>query len=123
MKQKPERSRREVSLFQLISLFRTLPAVISNRSCRAVLLWLILSASVSSAGQVQDYKRASHQDQAGLPEIQNYISKAWDALTRDMTSCSSIRDPKARTAPVIYLPADFAMPASLTAIQRECHAR
>jgi len=98
---------------QTTSLFSTLLRVVSKHSHRAALLCLMLSAPMSSAGQVQ----------AGLPEIQSYISKSWDILTRSVTSCRSIKDPKAATAPVVYLPADFAMPASLAAVHRECHAR
>ena len=101
-----------------------------------ILLGPVLSPGVFSAGPgpagqrpVQGQDRASRDDragrreQAGLPEIQSYISSAWDSLTRSMTSCRSITDPKASTPPVIYLPADFAIPPELEPVTRECHAQ
>ena len=90
----------------------------------------VLSAGPGAAGpgaagqrpaQAQD--QTSRHEQAGLSEIQSYISSAWDTLTRSMTSCQSITDPKASTPPVIYLPADFAAPAELEPVTRECHAQ
>src|SRR2546422_6902784 len=90
----------------------------------------VLSAGPGAAGpggtgqrpaQAQD--QASRNEQAGLPEIQSYISSAWDTLTRSLTSCRSITDPKASTPPVIYLPADFSAPAELDQVTRECHAQ
>src|SRR5436309_4165755 len=96
----------------------------------------VLSAGAGAAGpdaaghrpaQAQDqtsrHEQAGRHAQAGLPEIQSYISSAWDTLTRSMTSCQSITDPKASTPPVIYLPADFATPAELEPVTRECHAQ
>ena len=101
-----------------------------------ILLRLVPSPGVLSAGpgaaghrpaQAQDqtsrHEQAGRHAQAGLPEIQSYISSAWDTLTRSMTSCQSITDPKASTPPVIYLPADFATPAELEPLTRECHAQ
>src|SRR5207248_2561817 len=84
------------------------------------------TAGPGAAGQAQDQtsrQQAGRHEQAGLPEIQSYISSAWDTLTRSMTSCQSITDPKASAPPVIYLPADFATPAELEPVTRECHAQ
>ena len=85
----------------------------------------VLSAGPGAAGQrpAQAQDQTFRHEQAGLSEIQSYISSAWDTLTRSMTSCQSITDPKASTPPVIYLPADFAAPAELEPVTRECHAQ
>src|SRR5436190_21162939 len=90
-----------------------------------ILLAPVLPIGVVSAGRVpgRAQDRASRHEQAGLPEIQSYISSAWDTLTRSMTSCQSITDPKASTPPVIYLPADFAAPAELEPVTRECRGQ
>src|SRR5438045_5733179 len=55
-----------------------------------------------------------------LRPIQNYISAAWDALTRSMTSCNSLVDPKMNTPSVLYLPADFPAPVSVERLKTEC---
>src|SRR5262252_6698965 len=40
-----------------------------------------------------------------------YIEHAWSTLTRSMTDCASLADPKVATRPVLYLPAEFPVPA------------
>ena len=49
----------------------------------------------------------------GLAPILHYISGAWDTLTRSMSQCASVADPKLKTSTVVYLPADFPEPPSL----------
>ena len=80
-------------------------------------------ASLFGRGRDQGDGQGSRSEPAGLTEIQDYISKTWNALTRSMASCRSISDPKALTPPVIYLPADFAIPATLDSLKHECHAQ
>jgi alpha,alpha-trehalase len=59
----------------------------------------------------------------GLKPILNYISKAWDTLTRSMTDCASVVDPKIKVAPVLYLPKDFAQPAAVQKLAADCNVR
>src|SRR5258708_30347061 len=40
-----------------------------------------------------------------LKPILEYISTAWDTLTRSVTDCQSLVDPKLKEAAVLYLPA------------------
>ena len=54
------------------------------------------------------------------PPIRDYIRTAWDTLTRTMTECKSVRDPKVTTAPIVYLPKGMAVPASLQKLHAEC---
>lgn len=53
-------------------------------------------------------------------EVQNYISSAWNSLTRSMTRCDSLVDPKMSAPSVLYMPADFQASASVEQLQREC---
>ncbi|HEY1270553.1 MAG TPA: trehalase family glycosidase [Terriglobales bacterium] len=41
-------------------------------------------------------------------------------LTRSMSDCKSVVDPKVAAAPVVYVPAELAIPDSLRSLQREC---
>ncbi|MFZ0200842.1 MAG: trehalase family glycosidase [Candidatus Sulfotelmatobacter sp.] len=59
----------------------------------------------------------------GLKPILQYISSAWDMLTRSMSECESIVDPKIKAAPVIYLPAGIAEPDALKKLSLKCDVR
>ncbi len=59
----------------------------------------------------------------GLKPILNYISSAWDTLTRSMTDCASVVDPKIKVAPVLYLPKEFAEPAAVQKLAADCNVR
>jgi alpha,alpha-trehalase len=52
-----------------------------------------------------------------------YIRATWDSLTRSMTDCHSLVDPKVTAAPVLYLPFGFAKPQEVAAVEQECHVR
>ncbi|HEV2990269.1 MAG TPA: trehalase family glycosidase [Candidatus Angelobacter sp.] len=83
---------------------------------------LLLSAFLlaSSSGS-QIPVRASQQVPAeGLRAIQSYISSAWDRLTRSMTRCDSVVDPKISAPSVLYLPDGFPAPPSVEQLQRDC---
>lgn len=62
-------------------------------------------------------------DKQGLKPILNYISNAWDTLTRSMTSCESIVDPKIADTPVLYLPDGFEQPAAVRQLSGKCKVR
>jgi alpha,alpha-trehalase len=59
----------------------------------------------------------------GLKPILDYISSAWDTLTRSMTDCQSVVDPKIKAAPVLYLPAGFAAPPAVQKLTADCNVR
>src|SRR5215471_15038098 len=46
------------------------------------------------------------------PQLVLYIHNAWQRLTRSMSDCSSLSDPKLKTQPVLYVPLDFQVPAN-----------
>lgn len=53
----------------------------------------------------------------------HYIHETWNSLIRSVTDCRSITDEKVTTVPVLYLPAELAMPADVTELERKCHVR
>lgn len=59
----------------------------------------------------------------GLKPILNYINSAWDTLTRSMTECVSVVDPKIKVPPVLYLPAEVAEPPALHKLAADCSVR
>ncbi len=59
----------------------------------------------------------------GLKPILDYISSAWDTLTRSMTDCASVADPKIKAAPVLYLPAEVGEPAAVQKLAADCSVR
>jgi alpha,alpha-trehalase len=59
----------------------------------------------------------------GLQPILEYISKGWDTLTRSMTDCQSLVDPKVKDAPVLYLPADMAEPQEVRKLSIACNVQ
>ena len=61
------------------------------------------------------------QPVAGLASIRQYISAGWDNLTRSMTDCASVVDPKMKVHPVIYLPAGLAAPPAVEKLRADCN--
>jgi alpha,alpha-trehalase len=62
-------------------------------------------------------------DGQGLKPVLEYISTAWDTLTRSMTNCKSLVDPKMKVPPVLYLPAGMAEPPAVQKLSSECNVR
>ena len=52
------------------------------------------------------------QSTQGPQDVLKYISSGWDVLTRSMTNCETVSDPKTGEKSVVYLPAGFAVPAA-----------
>src|SRR5215510_15411383 len=76
---------------------------------RKALLWFVilnLAVSVPAAPAQAALPTANaHQ------ELVLYIHNAWQSLTRSMSDCSSLSDPKLKTQPVLYVPRDLQVPA------------
>jgi alpha,alpha-trehalase len=88
---------------------RTRPSVL------AVLLLLF----IASTAQPQQ-RPAATSTAAGLAPIRAYISNGWDVLTRSMTRCDSVVDPKLASKALLYLPADFSTPPAVQKLQSQC---
>jgi alpha,alpha-trehalase len=84
---------------------------------RGILLFLIGAATAAPA------QSAPGIDGKGLKPILNYISTAWDTLTRSMTDCKSIVDPKITARSVLYLPKELPVPPSVRALASQCNVR
>src|SRR5579863_9454357 len=87
-----------------------------------LILGLLIVAASAGASQAQTAQAVAHQG-PGLKPILDYISSGWDTLTRSMTDCQSVVDPKIKVAPVLYLPAGFAEPAAVQKLATECNVR
>jgi alpha,alpha-trehalase len=82
--------------------------------------WLALcSANCSSAAAA----KSNPGQGEGLKPILQYISSAWDTLTRSMSECQSVVDPKIKAASVLYLPAGFSEPPALQELTQDCDVR
>src|SRR5256714_247243 len=95
-------------------LFQALFRLSKGPICTAAAL--ILLATTPKATQSQQ----SAPDTRGLDPILTYISSGWDTLTRSMSDCKSVVDPKLAAASVLYLPAGFDVPASVQQLQKQC---
>ncbi|MEO6816215.1 MAG: trehalase family glycosidase [Edaphobacter sp.] len=65
--------------------------------------------------------KSSAADSASQAKILSYIHNSWDSLSRSMSDCKSLADPKVTTAPVLYLPSGLATPAPVVAAQTLCN--
>jgi alpha,alpha-trehalase len=88
---------------------------------RFLVVTVISTAAVAQTTATPAAARAP-ADQ-GLKPVLNYVSSAWDTLTRSMTDCASVVDPKIKVAPVLYLPKDFAEPAAVQKLAADCNVR
>lgn len=79
-----------------------------------VLCLLLLNAcTVSASGDPKP-------QQTPVDQIRSYISTAWDTLSRSLTDCSTVVDPKLASGSVLYLPADFSFPSSVRELEKKC---
>jgi alpha,alpha-trehalase len=79
------------------------------------LLVLLVFTACAAAAQVQPTAAA------GLAPIRQYIAAAWDNLTRSMTDCASLVDPKMKVTPVLYVPAGFSVPPAVGKLHADCN--
>jgi alpha,alpha-trehalase len=66
---------------------------------------------------------ADTTEKQGLKPVLNYIDSAWDTLTRSMTDCQSVVDPKLAATSVLYLPAGFDEPPTVKELTGKCNVR
>jgi alpha,alpha-trehalase len=87
--------------------------------CSLVLVLMAGCGFAQSSGAGQS-TAAQRQE---LKPILDYISTAWDMLTRSMADCQSVVDPKIKVAAVLYLPAGMPEPAAVRTLAAECNVR
>lgn len=83
---------------------------------RALVLFAIAALSPPHSGVSQTASTPG----PGLKPVLDYISASWDTLTRSMTDCQSVVDPKIKVPPVLYLPARMAEPAAVHKLSAAC---
>lgn len=96
-----------------------------RRKCFSILVCyslVLLVICTAAEGGTQTGPATVASDQ-GLKPILSYISSAWDTLTRSMSECQSIVDPKIATQSVLYLPKNFAEPQSVQTLTGNCNHR
>ena len=81
-------------------------------------IWFYLLLSISLA-TLQSHAATTKQTDSDLEPILRYIGTNWDVLTRSMSRCESIVDPKLPEAPLLYLPAGFSEPDSVQQLRQE----
>ncbi len=84
------------------------------RVAASILILLALSTPASTADQL------SASSGNGLDQIRSYIALGWDSLTRSLADCKTIVDTKLATTSVLYMPADFEVPAAVQQLQKQC---
>jgi alpha,alpha-trehalase len=84
------------------------------RTC-IVLLLTIASFTINATPQSPDPNKTANR------KIAAYIDSGWNSLSRSMTDCKSLVDPKVTTAPVLYLPYGMATPSAVASAHQQCN--
>src|ERR1700729_3644660 len=101
-------------------------AQVSKMFRRRAFVWRSLVAVTVAFGMPMQLPAAgpsAPEQRQELKPILDYIATAWDTLTRSITDCQSVVDPKIRVAAVLYLPAGMAEPAAVRKLSSECNVR
>ena len=78
-----------------------------------------LSLALAACGVWNGTAATCAAQSAPLP-IDQYIHQSWDKLSRSMSDCASLVDPKVQATPVLYLAADEKLPDDVKAMQAKC---
>lgn len=87
------------------------------------LLFAIFCLSVPAVARPAAAAVAPPNEPQGLDDILHYIAAGWDNLTRSLTSCKTVTDPKAPEKSVLYFPADFSIPPAERELEKNCAVR
>lgn len=85
----------------------------------SILAWTSLALSETALARPQ-HPAAEATTNAGLQPILEYISNGWDTLTRSMSDCATIVDSKLAAKSILYVPANFEIPASVKGLEAKC---
>src|ERR1700732_4549293 len=92
-------------------------------SLRAMHRFLVAVVVCGVLAQTAAAGQSASVDGQGLKPVLEYISTAWDTLTRSMTDCKSLVDPKVKVPPVLDLPGGRGEPAAVQKLSSECNVR
>jgi len=84
---------------------------------------MIPTSSDASSAAPQTQKSPALESPAPLDRILGYISAGWETLTRSLDKCKTFQDIKTDGEPILYFPADFAIPPALREMQARCRVR
>ena len=88
--------------------------------CRKIVLTTVVVCAVFAPAS---FAQEAGAKEAGLRQIRSYIAAAWDTLTRSLTDCKVIVDSKLAAASVLYIPAEFDVPADVQQMQKRCNVQ
>jgi len=95
--------------------------------CRLGVAWLAVIVAASQGATALALQAAVGQDSSGpvagsadAAATLAYIHKSWDELSRSMTDCHSLVDVKVTTNPVLYVPAEMAVPEAVKGVETSC---
>jgi alpha,alpha-trehalase len=91
-----------------------------RKSSLGTLLWLVILIEQFIGTGFSQASPAGGEKETGLGPILAYVNSDWDVLTRSMTRCESIVDPKLPEHAVLYVPQDFPEPESVKKLETEC---
>jgi alpha,alpha-trehalase len=80
-----------------------------------ILMWVLASLML----QVRTEVWAQALPSSSL-NIDTYIHQSWDSLSRSMSECQSLVDPKVTTPPLLYLPFGAPTPPQLLRLRSQC---
>lgn len=67
--------------------------------------------------------RARPKQAQGIQDILHYIDSGWTSLTRTLTSCKTVTDPKAPEKSILYFPENLSIPAAESDLAKKCSVR
>lgn len=101
--------------------------VIFRRGCCLLAAGLVWPSTGLAQGEPADASLspapAKTKNAAAAKPILDYIHDGWATLSRSMTDCKSVVDPKVSTPPLLYLPAGTATPPAVVAMQQQCNVQ
>lgn len=89
----------------------------------SVCMYATILFLLGSTCDSQEDPGAAKLDSAQIAAIRTHISSVWDLLTRSMTDCKTVVDPKLAGGSVLYLPAEFAAPPTIKHLEQDCHVQ
>jgi alpha,alpha-trehalase len=106
---------------RLVSWVRVRPICASQASQKLALALVLFLAAANGTGTA--HAQTDVAQKQGLTPIREYIASGWDSLTRSLADCKTIVDPKLAAASVLYIPADFEVPAAVQQLRKQCNVQ
>ena len=102
-----------------LALFFLVGALLST----SALAQVTPTSSAPSPAATQAAQAPAGLSAESITSLRSYIHNAWQTLTRSMTDCRSLADPKLKQQPVLYVPADLQVPAQVRQLETTCNIR